>query len=170
MGSFFFSSRRRHTRFKCDWSSDVCSSDLALKPFHLVALFLRPALQPGYVARVALQRVCGKTFLDLNIVEKFADEIALVQPLTHRDESSISLPQASSSRYKSSGISENKTASCDSPPIKRRFRKTPSRIAPAFSATRCLARFATAARISTRCRPTCSKLKRAINLAALHSF
>src|SRR5467141_4907571 len=27
---FFFSSRRRHTRFKCDWSSDVCSSDLAL--------------------------------------------------------------------------------------------------------------------------------------------
>src|SRR2546430_4416845 len=27
--SFFFSSRRRHTRFDCDWSSDVCSSDLA---------------------------------------------------------------------------------------------------------------------------------------------
>src|SRR2546430_2944187 len=24
----FFSSRRRHTRFDCDWSSDVCSSDL----------------------------------------------------------------------------------------------------------------------------------------------
>src|SRR5690606_40516027 len=36
---FFFSSRRRHTRFSRDWSSDVCSSDLgesggpsALKP------------------------------------------------------------------------------------------------------------------------------------------
>src|SRR5207237_5967338 len=28
LGFFFFSSRRRHTRFKCDWSSDVCSSDL----------------------------------------------------------------------------------------------------------------------------------------------
>src|SRR5256886_7119447 len=27
---FFFSSRRRHTRFDCDWSSDVCSSDLAV--------------------------------------------------------------------------------------------------------------------------------------------
>src|SRR2546430_12812696 len=26
--AFFFSSRRRHTRFDCDWSSDVCSSDL----------------------------------------------------------------------------------------------------------------------------------------------
>src|SRR5690606_40427641 len=28
---FFFSSRRRHTRFSRDWSSDVCSSDLELK-------------------------------------------------------------------------------------------------------------------------------------------
>src|SRR5215211_9215454 len=27
---FFFSSRRRHTRSLCDWSSDVCSSDLNL--------------------------------------------------------------------------------------------------------------------------------------------
>src|SRR5690606_14190571 len=27
---FFFSSRRRHTRFSRDWSSDVCSSDLHL--------------------------------------------------------------------------------------------------------------------------------------------
>src|SRR6266513_5298137 len=29
---FFFSSRRRHTRSKRDWSSDVCSSDLADRP------------------------------------------------------------------------------------------------------------------------------------------
>src|SRR5690606_42042394 len=28
--TFFFSSRRRHTTFSRDWSSDVCSSDLAL--------------------------------------------------------------------------------------------------------------------------------------------
>src|SRR5260221_1666110 len=28
---FFFSSRRRHTRSLCDWSSDVCSSDLRAK-------------------------------------------------------------------------------------------------------------------------------------------
>ena len=33
---FFFSSRRRHTRFVCDWSSDVCSSDL----FHFLSTFL----------------------------------------------------------------------------------------------------------------------------------
>src|SRR5260370_38664984 len=28
---FFFSSKRRHTSFKCDWSSDVCSSDLSAR-------------------------------------------------------------------------------------------------------------------------------------------
>src|SRR5207253_6214062 len=32
---FFFSSRRRHTRWPRDWSSDVCSSDLK---FHLSRL------------------------------------------------------------------------------------------------------------------------------------
>src|SRR2546430_12428510 len=36
---FFFASRRRHTRFDCDWSSDVCSSDLRSRydfepPYH----------------------------------------------------------------------------------------------------------------------------------------
>src|SRR6266480_2075834 len=30
---FFFSSRRRHTRWTCDWSSDVCSSDLGYGDF-----------------------------------------------------------------------------------------------------------------------------------------
>src|SRR6266568_8385176 len=37
---FFFSSRRRHTRWNCDWSSDVCSSDLeggvAIQPLDVV--------------------------------------------------------------------------------------------------------------------------------------
>src|SRR3712207_7682612 len=31
---FFFSSRRRHTRYWRDWSSDVCSSDLRLALLH----------------------------------------------------------------------------------------------------------------------------------------
>src|SRR5438034_10601905 len=35
---FFFSSRRRHTRSLCDWSSDVCSSDLSLA----TRIFLSP--------------------------------------------------------------------------------------------------------------------------------
>src|SRR5260370_6728506 len=41
---FFFSSRRRHTRFKCDWSSDVCSSDLK---FGDVELYLEFMLAKG---------------------------------------------------------------------------------------------------------------------------
>src|SRR3989475_412810 len=35
---FFFSSRRRHTRFDCDWSSDVCSSDLRERRFAALEL------------------------------------------------------------------------------------------------------------------------------------
>src|SRR5438477_5782856 len=37
---FFFSSRRRHTRLTCDWSSDVCSSDL--KDLRVLPAPLRP--------------------------------------------------------------------------------------------------------------------------------
>src|SRR2546430_12554340 len=40
---FFFSSRRRHTRFDCDWSSDVCSSDLRVRE-HLLLALERPAI------------------------------------------------------------------------------------------------------------------------------
>src|SRR5947207_1859980 len=35
--NFFFSSRRRHTRSLCDWSSDVCSSDLPRRGLEQVA-------------------------------------------------------------------------------------------------------------------------------------
>src|SRR2546430_952227 len=41
---FFFSSRRRHTRFDCDWSSDVCSSDLKI-PLKVTAGTGRVALR-----------------------------------------------------------------------------------------------------------------------------
>src|SRR3712207_5880668 len=45
---FFFSSRRRHTRYWRDWSSDVCSSDLARPGFErLVA-----SLCAGHVGAV----------------------------------------------------------------------------------------------------------------------
>src|SRR5690606_40439618 len=42
---FFFSSRRRHTRFSRDWSSDVCSSDLRLKTFRNLGQLLTDLLQ-----------------------------------------------------------------------------------------------------------------------------
>src|SRR6266478_5309338 len=44
---FFFSSRRRHTRFDCDWSSDVCSSDLYQVVVHVDAQVLADADAPG---------------------------------------------------------------------------------------------------------------------------
>src|SRR2546430_6173736 len=45
---FFFSSRRRRTRFDCDWSSDVCSSDLPLRA-ELEALVRRLGLEGSVV-------------------------------------------------------------------------------------------------------------------------
>src|SRR5205085_6503131 len=45
---FFFSSRRRHTRFDCDWSSDVCSSDLFTEARDAFAHFVSVELkEPG---------------------------------------------------------------------------------------------------------------------------
>src|SRR5690606_39380398 len=43
----FFTSRRRHTRFSRDWSSDVCSSDLGRQ-----VLSERDAISPGEVSDV----------------------------------------------------------------------------------------------------------------------
>src|SRR4030065_155350 len=38
---FFFPGRSRHTRFKCDWSSDVCSSDLFELPVPRLITFCK---------------------------------------------------------------------------------------------------------------------------------
>src|SRR5260370_28515775 len=46
---FFFSSRRRHTTFKCDWSSDVCSSDLICDQAARICL-LNGAIHPVEIA------------------------------------------------------------------------------------------------------------------------
>src|SRR2546430_14116196 len=59
---FFFSSRRRHTRFDCDWSSDVCSSDL---PADGQGSGRRLAVHPagrghGGARRPAAQRIRGQ--------------------------------------------------------------------------------------------------------------
>src|SRR5438132_14145459 len=43
---FFFSSRRRHTRSLCDWSSDVCSSDLTSTSLNALLATLGVTRQP----------------------------------------------------------------------------------------------------------------------------
>src|SRR2546430_8621425 len=62
---FFFSSRRRHTRFDCDWSSDVCSSDLEMDgpkiPQYLEALKKKwPRLAQKYTRSDSLEDVLFK--------------------------------------------------------------------------------------------------------------
>src|SRR5690606_40846250 len=58
---FFFSSRRRHTRFSRDWSSDVCSSDL-------VSPGVEAREIAGFVANQALEGVSGEE------LQRIADE------------------------------------------------------------------------------------------------
>src|SRR5438067_1424579 len=53
-GIFFFSSRRRHTRSKRDWSSDVCSSDL---------------LNVGTISPGGTQHLAGELFLSTAGIE-----------------------------------------------------------------------------------------------------
>src|SRR5437762_4155722 len=46
--SFFFSSRRRHTRYIGDWSSDVCSSDLFFAKKQIFLIFLIGRICQGH--------------------------------------------------------------------------------------------------------------------------
>src|SRR5690606_40940663 len=55
---FFFSSRRRHTRFSRDWSSDVCSSDLA----NALANSLASAFRSSNRLRLAWQPDANEVF------------------------------------------------------------------------------------------------------------
>src|SRR5689334_24114114 len=50
---FFFSSRRRHTRWNCDWSSDVCSSDLA-RPSRRLAQIPERSVEAEWTARTGI--------------------------------------------------------------------------------------------------------------------
>src|SRR5690606_14761496 len=56
---FFFSSRRRHTRFSRDWSSDVCSSDLRLTRVSIasdLAAIVIDSIHPAGGRRIAERR------------------------------------------------------------------------------------------------------------------
>src|SRR2546430_11700926 len=58
---FFFSSRRRHTRFDCDWSSDVCSSDLFSEYtlYPTIQLQIFPELLPQSKASIVFVVMSG---------------------------------------------------------------------------------------------------------------
>src|SRR2546430_3787031 len=83
---FFFSSRRRHTRFDCDWSSHVCSSDLCgekAKTRYLGDLIARRQMDP----RVVLNRDI-KEFWE-NIGRLRSSRVPLGAPGTRKTEREI---------------------------------------------------------------------------------
>src|SRR5207302_8347664 len=57
---FFFSSRRRHTRFSRDWSSDVCSSDLLRSEFEEAVRPAHPKLEIQRPAFIAYPKVARR--------------------------------------------------------------------------------------------------------------
>src|SRR5699024_11807601 len=81
---FFFSSRRRHTRSKRDWSSDVCSSDLGELAhevgdagLHGVAVVLEVAASLLVQFRGELRLVVGGTLAQLALVLLDAEDLRL---------------------------------------------------------------------------------------------
>src|SRR5258707_4036100 len=82
---FFFSSRRRHTRYWRDWSSDVCSSDLEEMPFAThggLAVHHTFPLDGEYVFRMRLKR--NATVGTIEGIEEDTNQIEL--RLDHRSE------------------------------------------------------------------------------------
>src|SRR5260370_14036436 len=76
---FFFSRRRRHTRFKCDWSSDVCSSDLTAAWADIarrIAHEIKNPLTPIQLSAERLRRKYGNSIAeDRGVFEQCTDTI-----------------------------------------------------------------------------------------------
>src|SRR5690348_17987286 len=66
MDGFFFSSRRRHTRWTGDWSSDVCSSDLLALVYitnSILGMIPVPASwSPDHSGHLSLDMILGWIF------------------------------------------------------------------------------------------------------------
>src|SRR2546427_8895559 len=86
--AFFFSSRRRHTRFYCDWSSDVCSSDLPrcgraglclhlrLNPELTMKLSFEQGVAAGVAGLVAAALIAGVLLVDHGAIAALVDASA----------------------------------------------------------------------------------------------
>src|SRR5690606_39815313 len=77
---FFFSSRRRHTRFSRDWSSDVCSSDLGTKIGKIISFQKAPA-QILFITQRPMNYEGSKSFLNGCILNSCTFGLHLSIPL-----------------------------------------------------------------------------------------
>src|SRR5256886_8830691 len=75
---FFFSSRRRHTIFDCDWSSDVCSSDLVADLLGGAPAGPGPLIGAEFVQRGALGRGAGVAAHQVQGVNGHIDAVAVL--------------------------------------------------------------------------------------------
>src|SRR3712207_7712461 len=83
-GVVFFSSRRRHTRYWRDWSSDVCSSDLNRIRTRLLLVFLAATLVPVGATLFVTWRLLEHS-ISLNSTREL-DETSRALELTGRSE------------------------------------------------------------------------------------
>src|SRR5689334_23859617 len=77
---FFFSSRRRHTRWNCDWSSDVCSSDLRPHTKQVKVIARNQEAPDALIVALAAQAhrrksICGRSFQHVVSVPEVLVEI-----------------------------------------------------------------------------------------------
>src|SRR2546427_5965100 len=77
---FFFSSRRRHTRFDCDWSSDVCSSDLRRAARITRSRGHRPGLSLDLGLLPVLGKLSQSLFMQGPVVQRGRIEVRSVGP------------------------------------------------------------------------------------------
>src|SRR5476649_1084646 len=85
---FFFSSRRRHTRSLCDWSSDVCSSDLAASQILGVAQY--PEIAPPTVTITANYPGASAETLSKTVAAPIEEQLSGVDGLLYFSSTSAS--------------------------------------------------------------------------------
>src|SRR5690606_22348605 len=84
---FFFSSRRRHTRFSRDWSSDVCSSDLLHIDAHAAAksVWGRPLVNSLFTLGCMVGMTVNDTTFGTTIANLGMSDVRFPHPLFEGD-------------------------------------------------------------------------------------
>src|SRR5437868_15202599 len=83
----FFSSRRRHTRSKRDWSSDVCSSDLFLRTIRVLSRPARRARSGPSARNEEIGRASCRERVEVSVVGGALKEEILASVVLRREDS-----------------------------------------------------------------------------------